>query len=187
MDDGAEASREYERLRAELAEFVLDTLKERVAAGDEPRLSQALTEAIDKRVDVAVQDRLARAKWPDPQDFADAVVEAAGGRGGDRLSATVTRTRAGEGKTKGGGSGRASVRPAALTPLQMVLVGLAGIVIGAVLAFLILRGTASAPGRNDAGERDLIIEERNAQAPLGNTANQAGSNNGVADAARERR
>jgi hypothetical protein len=110
MDDGAEASREYERLRAELADFVLDALKERIAAGEEPRLSQALTEAIDKRVDAAVQDRLARATWPDPEDFAEAVIEAAGGRSpaGDRAAATLNRTRGAGGKSRSSGAGKAA-------------------------------------------------------------------------------
>ena len=57
MDDDAESAREYERLRAELAEFVLGVLTERLAAGDEPKLSQALIDAIDRRVEAAVAAR----------------------------------------------------------------------------------------------------------------------------------
>lgn len=61
MDDDADAAREYERLRAELAEFVLGVLTERLAAGQEPQLSQALIDAIDRRVDDAVAARLGNA------------------------------------------------------------------------------------------------------------------------------
>lgn len=58
MDDDADAVREYERLRAELAEFVMGVLAERLAAGEEPKLSQALIDAIDRRVEDAVAARL---------------------------------------------------------------------------------------------------------------------------------
>jgi hypothetical protein len=61
MDDDADSAREYERLRAELAEFVLGVLTERLAAGDEPKLSQALIDAIDRRVEDAVAARLGSA------------------------------------------------------------------------------------------------------------------------------
>ena len=48
MDEDTDAAREYERLRAELAEFVLEVLSERIATGKEPELSQALIDAIDE-------------------------------------------------------------------------------------------------------------------------------------------
>ncbi len=60
MSDDADAAREYERLRAELAEFVLEILSERIATGKEPELSQALVDAIDRRVDAAVDERLGK-------------------------------------------------------------------------------------------------------------------------------
>lgn len=60
MDDQTDAAREYERLRAELAEFVLEILSERIATGKEPELSQALIDAIDRRVDAAVDERLGK-------------------------------------------------------------------------------------------------------------------------------
>ncbi len=91
MDDEADAAREYERLRAELADFVLDALAERIAAGQEPRLSQALVEAIDRRVDEAVAARIGRTEWPDPDAFADSVIAAAAGRGGDGAAARARR------------------------------------------------------------------------------------------------
>ncbi len=47
MDDEADAAREYDRLRAELADFVLNALAERMAQGQQPQLSQALVEAYD--------------------------------------------------------------------------------------------------------------------------------------------
>jgi hypothetical protein len=82
MDGEAEAAGEYERLRAELADFLVNALAERMAAGEQPELSRALAEAIDRRVDQAVSARLASVEWPDPDAFADSVIAAAAGRGG---------------------------------------------------------------------------------------------------------
>ena len=82
MDGEAEAAGEYERLRAELADFIVDALAQRMAAGEQPELSRALAEAIDRRVDEAVSARLGRVDWPDPDAFADSVIAAAAGRSG---------------------------------------------------------------------------------------------------------
>lgn len=76
MDDEAEAGREYERLRAELTGFVVDAMAERMASGAQPELGAALAEAIDRRVDSAVEARLAETRWPDPDKLAAQVVAA---------------------------------------------------------------------------------------------------------------
>jgi hypothetical protein len=98
MDDETDAAREYDRLRAELADFVMDALAQRVAEGQQPQLSQALVEAIDRRVDQALSERIGRVEWPDPDAFADSVIAAAaarggGGGGGDRIETSATRAR----------------------------------------------------------------------------------------------
>jgi len=135
MDDEAEAAREYDRLRAELADFVLDALSERMARGDQPRLSQALAEAIDRRVDEAVSARLGRVEWPDPDGFADAVIAAAAGRAGAERQEGA-RARRGE---------RVDERPAAprkrrLGAGQIALLALLGLGIIAAATLLFLRG-----------------------------------------------
>src|SRR5690348_7915788 len=80
--DESDYAREYERLRAELTDFVVDALAQRVASGEQPELSKALVEAIDRRVNAAIDARLANIEWPDPDAFADQVIAAAGGRSG---------------------------------------------------------------------------------------------------------
>jgi hypothetical protein len=140
MDDGADASREYERLRAELAEFVLNALAERISAGQEPQLSQALIDAIDKRVDAAVEERLARAEWPDPNEFADAVIDAAGGRDGNRIAASASRARGPGSRAKTGSArGKAADQGPRLTNVQIGLLALIGFAVVAVITLFVLR------------------------------------------------
>ena len=140
MDDEADAAREYDRLRAELADFVLDALAERVAQGQQPQLSQALIEAIDRRVEQAVAARVDRAEWPDPDSFADSVIAAAAGRGGasgDRTESSAARRRTGAGDDRSTRSEPRRTRR--LTSGQIGLVALLGIAIMAAAAFFLLR------------------------------------------------
>jgi hypothetical protein len=141
MDDEAEAAREYERLRAELADFVLDALAERIAEGRQPELSQALVEAIDRRVDQAVSARVGRAEFPDPDAFADSVIAAAAGRSpatGGRDEAGAARSRRSSETDR---SARSGQRPARrLSGGQKALIALLGIAILAAAAFFLLRG-----------------------------------------------
>lgn len=144
MDNEADAAREYDRLRAELADFVLDALGERIAAGHEPALSRALTDAIDKRIDAAVQERLARSAMPDPEEFADAVIAAAAGRGGgDRLSEGMGRARSGRSETRTGTTDRARVPR--LTILQIGLLAVIALAIVVALTIFLTRSFSAAP------------------------------------------
>lgn len=141
MDDEADAAREYDRLRAELADFVLDALAERIAEGRQPELSQALVDAIDRRVDHALATRVGGADFPDPDAFADAVIAAAAGRpgaGGDRHDAASTRARRNSEGDRGGRS--EPQRSRRLSGGQMGLIALLGIAILAAAAFFLLRG-----------------------------------------------
>jgi hypothetical protein len=180
MDDGAEASREYERLRAELADFVLSALAERIAAGQEPRLSEALVEAIDRRVDAAVEERLARSQLPDPDTFADEVLAAAARRGGgDRPAASADRPRSDSVRSRAGGSGKASARSSRLTNVQMLLFALIGIAIVAVITIFVLRsmsGTGTTMVKNEQANQ-FVPEQPNGQQPVApaNTATSAGA------------
>ena len=140
MDDEADAAREYDRLRAELADFVLDALAERVAQGQQPQLSQALVEAIDRRVEEAVAARIHRSEWPDPDSFADSVIAAAAGRAGtsgDRIEGSTARRRSSAGDDRGNRS--EPRRPRRLTPGQIGIVALLSIAIVAAAAFFLLR------------------------------------------------
>lgn len=85
MDDDADAGRELERLRAELTEFVVEALSERMASGAQPELGAALADAIDRRVDRSVDTRMADTRWPDPDEFASQVIAAARREGGGEL------------------------------------------------------------------------------------------------------
>lgn len=82
MDDEAEAGRELERLQAELTEFVVEAVAARMTSGEQPQLARALVEAIDRRVDQAVDAKVSGTRWPDPEEFADQVLAAAARRGG---------------------------------------------------------------------------------------------------------
>lgn len=97
MDDEAEAKRELDRLRAELTGFVVDAMAERMADGSQPQLGAQLAEAIDRRVDTAVEARVAKLRWPDPDDFAADVIAAA--RGGDGGAARAARPGAGKARS----------------------------------------------------------------------------------------
>jgi hypothetical protein len=68
-------------------------------SAQQPELNQALVEAIDRRVDEAVKERLGRVEWPDPDAFADAVIAAARGRAGsgDGSESYRARPRGGDG------------------------------------------------------------------------------------------
>lgn len=128
MSDEADAAREYDRLRAELAEFVLQALSEQIAAGQQAQLSQALVDAIDRRVDEAVAARLAAVEWPDPDAFAESVIAAAGG-----------------GRVPDAARRRSPIRREAEAPARrisgrMVMAGIAGIALVALATFLVLRG-----------------------------------------------
>jgi hypothetical protein len=146
MDDEADAAREYDRLRAELADFVLDALAERIAAGHEPELSQALVDAIDRRVDHALAARVGNAEFPDPDAFADSVIAAAAGRsgGGDRYGAASTRARR---NSEGDRGDRSEPRSRGLGGGKIALIALLGIAILAAAGYFLLRG-GSTPGTN---------------------------------------
>ncbi len=141
MDDEAEAAREYERLRAELADFVLDALAERIAQGRQPELSQALVEAIDRRVDQAVSARVGSAEFPDPDAFADSVIAAAAGRspgtGGRDEAGTARSRRSSESERSGRSEPQRSRR---LSGGQKALIALLGIAILVAAGLLLLRG-----------------------------------------------
>lgn len=143
MDDEAEAAREYQRLRAELADFVLDALAERIAAGQQPQLSQALVDAIDRRVEQAVAARVGNAEWPDPDAFADSVIAAAVGHGAPprREGAGAAPRRSSEGKSPRG----SAARTRRLTAGQIGLIALLGIAILAIGAFFVLRAWNAVP------------------------------------------
>lgn len=164
MTEDADAAREYERLRGELADFVLDVLAERIAAGQHPELSKALVEAIDRRVDEAVAARLASAEWPDPDAFADSVIAAAAGRGTSRpASARAT------------GGRRAAPSPASgLGRGKIALIALVGIVLVAAATFFLLRGwnagTTNTVVMNAQTIRPEPLPGDNAQAPPANGA-----------------
>jgi hypothetical protein len=182
MDDGAEASREYERLRAELADFVLNALAERIASGKEPRLSDALVEAIDRKVDAAVEERLTRSKWPDPDAFARDVLAAAGAQGsggGERPPASASRPRSGETRSRNTASGKSTARSTKLTNLQIALFTLIGIAIVAVITTFVLRnmsGTGTTMVRNQQTNQ-IEAEQPNGQQPQdpANAATSAGA------------
>jgi hypothetical protein len=136
MDDEADAAREYDRLRAELADFVLDALAERIAAGHEPELSQALVDALDRRVDHALAARVGNAEFPDPDAFADSVIAAAAGRsgGGDRYGAASTRARR---NSEGDRGDRSEPRSRGLGGGKIALIALLGIAILAAAAYFL--------------------------------------------------
>jgi len=145
MDDEADAAREYERLRAELADFVLGALAERIAQGQQPQLSQALAEAIDRRVEEAVAARVGGMEFPDPDSFADSVIAAAAGRGGgssERAESGASRAR---GSSRSGGSEARSRaheprRTRRLSGGQVALIAIIGLVIVGAAAFFLMRG-----------------------------------------------
>lgn len=176
MNDEDDASREYERLRAELAEFVLEALTERMARGERPELSAALAEAIERRVDGAVDARIAR--LPDPETFADDVIAAARGRAG-----------AGEerGPSRGGsGRSRGSPRPSgfALIPFLLGFVAALGVTLAAYFVNGALQPAApvqtnvqTPPLENGVvptseGNVSVLVDDFNQAAPAG--ANQQG-------------
>lgn len=144
MADEAEAAGEYERLRAELADFVMDALAERIAAGGQPRLSQALVEAIDRRVDEAVAARLASAEWPDPDAFADSVIAAAAGRGGGEEARPRGRRIAGSSTSTGR---REPPRSRRMSNGQIMLIALVAVAVVAAAAYFFLRSW-NAPATN---------------------------------------
>lgn len=125
MDDEAEAGRELERLRAELTGFVVDAMAERMASGAQPELSAALAEAIDRRVDRAVEARLAETRWPDPDKLAA------------QVAAAVRGTKPGTGVAKG--------RAGAALPFLLGFLTALGIGLVAYFTYSALRPPAPAP------------------------------------------
>lgn len=171
MDNEADYAREYERLRAELADFVVNAVAEQMASGERPELSQKLVEAIDRRVEEAVTARLAQAEWPDPDAFADQVLAAAAGRGGGEAYRARPRsiddarrpTRKAPGKSGG------------FTRVQAILLGLILVgIIAAAVYFLFLR--TPAPVRTETRGNVTFIEPT----PDGATNVQQPPANGVA-------
>lgn len=145
MSDEADAEREYERLRAELAEFVLGVLSERIATGQEPQLSQALIDAIDRRVDAAVDERLGKL------GPADATRPAA-----TRRSSPIRRS-APEPANRG----------------RLILLAAVGVAALVAIAFVVIRYLPAAPTntvvRTDSGNETTVIQVENGQiAPSGN-------------------
>ena len=139
MDGEADATREYDRLRAELADFVLDALAERIASGQQPELSQKLVEAIDRRVEQAVAARVSKAEFPDPDSFADSVIAAAAGRsgGGERYDASSARApRNSEGNPRSRSDNQPSRK---LSGGQKALIALIGVAVLAVAAYFLYR------------------------------------------------
>jgi hypothetical protein len=172
MDSEADHAREYERLRAELADFVLDALATRMAAGEDPRLGKALTDAIDRRVDQAVAERLGAVEWPDPEAFADQVIAAAGSRGGNvGDGAGTTRRRTAEEPSRSTRSGNRS------RGWSRTQIGILAVIVLAILAvglYFFLRG-APAPVRTETRGDVTFIEPTpdgatNAQLPPANGA-----------------
>lgn len=147
MDDQTDAAREYERLRAELAEFVLEILSERIATGQEPELSQALVDAIDRRVDAAIDEKLGKL------GPADAARPAAARRSSPaRRSAPVPNNR--------------------LRPILLAALGVAALV---AIVFVVIRylpaGPTNTTTRNGPGNQTTVIQVENGQiAPPGNEA-----------------
>lgn len=131
MADDADVARELERLRAELMEFVLDGLAERMAGGAHPELTGAVAEAIDRRVDQAVTARVQGLHWPDPRDFADQVVAAAGGglaSGNGEARRSPSHGTGDRARSRGSGMGVAGLGPTAtgfLAAIAIALVALA--------------------------------------------------------------
>jgi len=158
MDGDADAARELERLRAELTEFVVDALGERMAIGEQPELSARLVEAIDRRVDQAVANRMADAEWPDPERFAEAVLAAAAGKSVDAESLRSTR-----------GAGAPAPRRRGVTPLQLGLLLLGAIILTAALTYFILRslgdGTTTTNVAAPAGPDPVIYDTNGQQLP----------------------
>jgi hypothetical protein len=145
MDSEADHAREYERLRAELADFVLDALAQRAAAGEQPQLSQALVEAIDRRVDQAVAARLSEVEWPDPDAFADQVIAAAGAHP-SRDSEARPRSRTAD-------DVRPSRRPTparSFSPVQLWLLAIIGLMIVAGLTYYLL-------SRGGGGTQEKVV------------------------------
>jgi hypothetical protein len=141
MDGEADAAGEYERLRAELADFVVDALAQRMAAGEQPELSRALADAIDRRVDEAVSARLASAEWPDPDSFAESVLAAAAGRGGGAASGGGESFRPRPRRSDDDFADRSRRDPPkarGMSAGKMGLIALVAIAVAAALAFYLL-------------------------------------------------
>lgn len=139
MDDQTDAAREYERLRAELAEFVLEILSERIATGKEPELSQALIDAIDRRVDAAIDEKLGKL------GPADATRPAAA-----RRSTPVRRSA-----------------PEPNNRFKLILLAAVGAAALVAIVFLVIRYLPSGPTntttRTGAGNDTTVIQVENGQ------------------------
>ena len=139
MSDDADATREYERLRAELAEFVLEILSERIATGKEPELSKALIDAIDRRVDAAIDEKLGKL------GPADAARPAAA-----RRASPVRRSA-----------------PEPNNRFKLILAAAVGVAALVAIVFLVIRYLPSGPTntttRTGAGNDTTIIQVENGQ------------------------
>ena len=147
MDEDIDAAREYERLRAELAEFVLEVLSERIATGKEPELSQALIDAIDRRVDAAIDDKLGKL------GPADAARPAAA-----RRASPVRRSA-----------------PEPTNRFKLILLAAVGVAALVAIVFVVIRflpaGPTNTPTRTGAGNDTTVIQVDNGQLlPTGNDA-----------------
>lgn len=162
MDDEAEAGRELERLRAELTGFVVDAMAERMASGAQPELGAALAEAIDRRVDKAVEARLAQTRWPDP----------------DKLAAQVAAA------ARGARPGAARVRAGAALPFLIGLLTGVAIALAAWFTYSMLQRPAPAPAAPPApiangveptstGPVDVTVEGGNQAVPAAPANQQA--------------
>lgn len=152
MDDDTDAAREYERLRAELAEFVLEILSERIATGKEPELSQALIDAIDRRVDAAIDDKLGKL------GPADAARPAAA-----RRASPVRRSA-----------------PEPTNRFKLILFAAVGIAALVAIVFVVIRylpaGPTNTTTRTGSGNDTTVIQVENGQMlPPGNAAQNAAS------------
>lgn len=164
MDDEAEAGRELERLRAELTEFVVDAVSERMASGAQPELSAGLADAIDRRVDKAVGARMADVRWPDPDDFADQVIAAARRAGDGEPRSSGARKGAGRGGRPG------------LVPFALGFITALGIALVAYLVYSALQRPSAVQTNVQAplvngieptsmGPVNVLVEGGNAAAP----------------------
>ena len=146
QDNDADHAVESERLRAELAEFVLDALAQKAASGEQPQLAQAIAEAIDRRVEQAVAARIGQVQFPDPDSFADQVIAAAGARGFGDGEPIRTRARSyGEETPARRG---APLRVGNFTRLQIILMFIIGAAIVAGITYLLLNRN-STPTRSE--------------------------------------
>lgn len=145
QDNEADHAAEGERLRAELAEFVLDALAQRAASGEQPQLAQAIADAIDRRVEQAVAARVGQVQFPDPDSFADQVIAAAAARGFGGGEPPRLRARSGEEPSVRRSSGMAIGN---FSRLHIILISIIVVIIGALATYFVLN-RGGAPTRSE--------------------------------------